>query len=228
MNKRIIGASLIGATVLLATVLIFMLNYSVFFPSQIIGFSFIVYSEIVLFAGYVLIEYISSKSHKLMSWAGLGTAIGGYAFLVFLSSLIFMKLHILLYLGFVSFQIVLFVICVIVCVLIVLASISKKQRDMGVDGAQNVIQGFIEQLSDLEAQCEDKKTICKISEMLKYTDTSCLVEADNEIEASLSKLKDILGEEEPDAEKFQEEAYKLEKIIHKRNVQTRASKRGGY
>lgn len=228
MNKKIISASIVGAVFFVATILLFMLNYSIMFPSRIIGLVFILYGEIVFFTGYILIEYLSGKSNGVMTWAGLGTSILGYALIVCASSLIYMKLHIFAYVGFVSLQIVLLVLCVVISLFIAMASMSKKKNDERILGNQKVILEFVAALQEMADISTRGPELTKLAEMLRYTDTSCVVEVDTEIQESVERVRELAAAtQDEDKELLDAELKTLRNLINKRNIQTRISKQGG-
>lgn len=227
MKDRTKVASIIGGVVVVATILIFVLSSYWIFPSSIIGLFFLLYSEIVFFGGFAVIEYWAPKSSGVMTRAGLGTTIGTYAVVVFVSSIIYMNTHIVRYRGFLVLQIILFVLVVAASLIIALSSKTKAVHDSRVLTADAMVRSFVDELTDIKNKVEKKDKIDKLIEAMRYSDTSSMVDVDVEIDETIAELKSIVFAEEFDESEADKNIDKIELLIKKRKLQTKSLKQGG-
>lgn len=227
MNSRTKISTIIGSAVLLATILIFVLVHPVIFPSTVLGLVFLLYSEIVFFGGMVLVEYWASKFSNIMTRAGMGITIGTYAIIVFITSIIYMCIHIIAYRGFLILQIFLLVCVVAICIVFAVASKNRARNDSKVLKTDAMIRNFVDDLELVREQTDKKASVDKLVEALKYSDSSTMVNTDVELDGAILELKNTVSVEKIDELKFDENINKIEFLIKKRNLQTRSEKRGG-
>ncbi len=117
---------IIGIMVVVATLLIFLVLNPLWLPSVIIGFCFILFSEIFFFGSIIAIERLAKSSNGIFVRAGLGTTATVYSLVVLVSSIIYMATHVVGYKGFVILQILLFVITA--SIMLILASFASKHK----------------------------------------------------------------------------------------------------
>lgn len=227
MNRRIKISAIIGVVLFLATVLIFALSQPQIFTSTILGFVFLLYSEIMFFGGFALVEYLSSKTSGIITRAGLGITIGAYALVVFASSIIYMNLHINSARGFLVLQVLLVACAAIISIILVAVSKNKYTSDSKALKADTMVRGFADELVLIRDMSDKKESIDKLVEAMKYTDTSTMVDADVEIDEAIGELKNIVSAEGSDESKLNKSIEKIEFLIKKRNLQTRNEKQGG-
>lgn len=224
-NMRAKTLVLIGLIVIIATNLIFSLSKSVvLLPHTSLGFSFIVFSEIVLFLGLAALEVIAEKSEQVFMRSGAGVVLIAYASLVFLSSVIYMNLHIVGFGLFLIVQIVMFVIAIVLEIIIITASKSIKSKNDNVISSAARVNNILESLILLKANSEYERQLDVIIEDLRYSDVSTTVEIDSEIESEISKLKLELAKNKPDAENH---IANINTLIQKRKLQIKNIKVGG-
>lgn len=227
MNNRAKVSTIIGIVVVIATVLIFAIVHPAIFPSAILGFAFILYSEIIFFAGFAFVEYWASKSSQIMTRAGIGVPIGIYAIAVFVSSIIYINLHIIFYRGFLVLQILMLVAAVTITLVMTLASNNRAVKDSKVLQADAMVRGFAEELTLIRSKTDKKASIDKVIDAIKYSDTSVMVDVDVELNDAIKELKDIVSDAEFDEPQFYKTVEAIELLVKKRNIQTRNLKQGG-
>lgn len=227
MNGKSKISAILGVVVLVATIVIFAISRPVMFPATILGFCFLVYSEIVFFGDFILLEYLAKKSSEILTRVGVGIPIAIYAAVVFISSLIYMNIHILAFRGFLILQILLFVAVVIVAYIIGAFSSSARYKDAKVLQADLMVRGFAEELLLIKEQTEKKAEIDKLIESIRFSDTSVMVDADVELNDTISNLGNVVKAEEFDESEFDKAVKDIEFMIKKRNLQTKNAKQGG-
>ncbi len=227
MNARVKISTIIGIVVVLATILIFAIAHPFIFPSTILGFVFLLYSEIIFFAGFAFVEYWAQKSSPIMTRAGIGVPIGIYAIAVFVSSIIYMNLHIILYRGFLVIQILMLVAVAAITLVMTLASKNRAVKDSKVLQADAMVRGFADELTLIRSKTDKKASIDKVIDAVKYSDTSVMVAVDAELNDAIEELKEIVCDAEFDERQFYKTVEAIEFLVKKRNVQTRNAKQQG-
>lgn len=224
-NRRAKTLLLIGLIVIIATNLIFSLSKSgVLLPHTFLGFSFIVFSEIVLFFGLVALEIISEKSEQVFMRSGAGVVLIAYTSLVFLISVVYMNLPIAALSLFLIVQIIMFVIAIVLEIIIIITSKSIKSKNDDVISSVSKINNIVESLILLKANSEYERQLDTIIDELKFSDVSTSVEIDSEIESEISKLKLEITKNKQDADKHIDN---INTLIQKRKLQIKNIKVGG-
>ena len=227
MNGRIKITSIIGAVVFFATILIFALIHPhPLVPSTWVGFAFLLYGELVFFFGFALVEWWASKSSQLMTRAGLGTIIGGYALIVIISSIFYINTPMFFVHWFIEIQILLCVVAVTLGLLMGYASKGRMERDEKILRSDAMVRDFADRLTALKEYAEDKKMMDKLIEGVRYSDTSVMVDADVEIDEAISALEKSLRSDEENEVSFGDATKNIEFLIKKRNLQTKSMKQG--
>jgi hypothetical protein len=227
MNSRTKISSIIGIVVLVATVLIYVIAEPVWYPCTGLGFGFMLYGEIILFAGIAVIEYWAQRSSGLMTRAGMGVAIEGYAILVIVSSFVYMTSQSYFVRGFLILQILLFVAAFVAAFVIANASKGRRERDTRVLQADATIKDFENRLILIRENTERKKDIDRLIDGVKYSDTSVNVDADVQLHDSIGNLENMIGSDTVSDEELTAVIDEIEFLIKKRNLQTRVAKQGG-
>ncbi len=226
MNGRSKVSAIIGAVVMVATIVIFAISRPVIFPATILGFCFLLYSELVLFGGFIFVENLTKKWSEMLTRIGIGIPILIYAIVVFLTSLIYINIHISLVRGFIILQILLFVAVAIIIAIMIGFLISEKSKDIKVLQANSIIGSFADELRLIREQTDKKFEIDKLIESIKFTDTSIIVDADVELKNAISNLENIIKSEKVNEIIFEQEVKNIEFLIKKRNLQTKKVKQG--
>lgn len=227
MNDRVKISTIIGIVVVIATALIFAIVHPVIFPSVILGFAFVLYSEIIFFAGFAFVEYWASKSSQILTRAGIGVPIGIYAIAVFVSSISYINLRSVLYSGFLVMQILMLVVAVTITLVMALVSKNRAVKDSKVLQADKMVRGFVDELTLIRNKTDKKASIVKLIDAVKYTDTSVIVDADVELNDAIEELKEFVFDAEFDEPKFNKTVEAIESLVKKRKIQTRDVKQGG-
>lgn len=226
MSKRSKISLIIGGIVLLASIAIYIIC-PVIFPSTILGLCFLLYSEIVFFGGFVLIDFLARKSSKVLLWSGIAIPLGAYALVVFISSLIFMGARTTAIQGYLVFHIIALVVTVAICLIIGSFSVGAKERDEKVLGAGRTVQYAIDQLTLIKERADKKADVEKLIEGLRFSDTSVTVDADVELSDAIAALQNLVLADKTGDDEFTSAVQRVDFLIKKRNLQTRASKQGG-
>ncbi len=227
MKNRVGVISIIGALILFITVVIFILSHPVIFPSTIIGFAFLLYSEIVFFGGGVLIEYFSAKSSGIITRVGLGMTIGIYAIIVFISSLIFMNLHLVYYSGFIIGQSLLFVCVITVGLVISVISRNRYLRDSKILKSKAMMRTVVDELNLIKEKSNNKALVDQLIESIKYSDTSSMTDIEFKIDEAIKQLKSIVSAVPIDDRQFSKEVETIDDLIKNRNIKLNQLKQGG-
>ncbi len=227
MSKRAKTLLIIGCIVLLGSIAVYLILSPTLFPSTVLGLCFLLYSEIVFFVGFILIDSRAEKSSKLLSWAGMGVSLGIYTVTVFASSLFFMRMHTAAVRGFLVFQIILLVLVLTVCLIIRNLSSGLRKQEEKVLEAGRTVQYAIDQLTLLREQAEKKTDVDKVIEDLRFSDISEITEADAEICNAIDALQTLVQSDDEKENEFSKALQDIELLIKKRNLQVRALKQGG-
>lgn len=227
MRERSKISLIIGGIILLASIVIYAIGRPPVSASSILGLCFLLYSEIVLFGGFALIDLRAKKSSKLLIWSGVGVSLGLYAFVVFISSLVFMAIHAIPVQSFLILQIVLLVVTAMVCLIIGSFSAGAKRRDEKTLEAGRTVQYAIDQLTLIKERTDKKSDINKLIEGLRFSDTSVTVDSDAEISDAIDVLDNLTRSDDVSEEDFSDAVKNIELFIKKRKLQTRVSKQGG-
>lgn len=226
MNKWSKVSLIIGAVVLIASITVFVIIHPVIAPSTILGLCFLLYSEVVLFGGFVLVDMLSARASKLLLWSGVGTSIGIYGAIVFISSLIFMVTKTAHVQTFLVLQIILLVIVLAICLIVGNFSVNVKEKDNKVLRAGASLQYILDQLMLIKERTIRKADIDRLTEAISYADTSVAVDADVEIADAIARLEEIVNTDDFDSEGFDKTVQNIEFLIKKRTLQARAAKQG--
>ena len=227
MSRRSKISFIIGGIVFLATIAIYAIIHPAAVPSAILGLAFLLYAEIVFFGGFVLIDFLSIKSSKLLLWPGIGVPLGIYAVVVFLSSLVFINAHTAAVQGFWVLQIVLLVIAAGICFISGSIAIGAKKRDEKTLESGRTVQHAVEQLLLIKEQTDEKAVLDKLIDGLRFSDTSVTVDADEEIGDAIAALQNLVQPAELGGDEYSKTVKSIEFLIQKRKLQTRVAKQGG-
>lgn len=226
MNSRSKISIIIGTIVFAATCIIFLISGMEIYVSTILGISFLLYSELVFFGGFVLVEYLVNKSSQILTRAGVGIFIEGYAIIVFLASFIYINFLDSYFREFLIFQIILLVATVAAVLIIINASKTAKDKDIEILQAGLRIQEFVDRLTLIKESFDKKTDIDKLIDEIQYSDKSATVDADKELNEAILNLEDIVKAEEVDISEFNKQVKEIHLLITKRKVQVKNLKQG--
>lgn len=222
-------STIIGAVVLVGTIIIYILAKPISSSANILGLCFLLYSEIVFFGNFNLIEYLINKpkTSHILTVTGVGVPIAIYAVVVFITALIYMNMNLWTYRQFLIIQVLLFLAVVIITVVLAGFSKAASMKDAKELQADAMIRNFEAFLRQIKDQTDRKQEINKLIEALKYSDTSVMVDADIEINQAINKLSNLVKADQFDENGFEQAIKELEHLIKKRNIQAKNTKLGG-
>ncbi|MCI8826426.1 MAG: hypothetical protein HFH63_11230 [Lachnospiraceae bacterium] len=226
MNRRAKISIIIGSIVFVATCMIFVIAEIEIYLSTTLGICFLLYSELVFFGGFVVVEYLADKYSQIMTRAGVGIPVEGYAIIVFLSSLIYINFLDSYPRRFLIFQIILLVITAGIALVTANASKTAKERDTEILQADLRVQEFIDRLTLIKEFIDKKADIDKLIDKIKYSDKSATVHADKELNSAILNLENTIKIQEVDISEFNKQIQEIDFLITKRNLQVRNLKQG--
>ncbi|MDL2310751.1 hypothetical protein LJC13_02090 [Peptostreptococcaceae bacterium OttesenSCG-928-C18] len=229
MKNRIKLISSIGAIVLALTLILGFINIKDWSGINLVAFLFILLAEIILFAGFILVELSSAKTEQIAYRSGMYIAITIYSLATIAVSLFYMIFTEKSINSFWTIQLILLAILLMICLALYNTSKSFRQKDEKVLFAVAKIEEYVGRLNILSGNNSDKTyglKLKKIAEDLQFTDVSTTVSADNEIGDSISLLEENLAKEEVKEEDIEELLNKMSSLIDRRKMEVSASKRG--
>lgn len=226
MNRFKIS-TIIGCICLLATIIIFALAHPVILPSTIVAFLFILYAEVVFFGGFLFVDILAKSASGTLSRAGSGLTIAGYSIVVFVTSLLYLLSRSIFIRWFIVLQIVFFGIAFAIVAILSSFAKSEKANDLKNLQADAMINNFIAELSMIREKVEDKSIIDNMIELMRFSDSSVMVDCDVEIDEKLLHLKRLVEIGQVESENYKNLIKEIEFLIKKRNLQAKNTKQGG-
>lgn len=227
MNKKIKLSLTLGLIVIIATALVVTFARPIFSLTTIVSFFFLIYSEIVFFCGFILVEFLAEKYSKIIIRFELGLLFSIYSLIVFISSLIYMNTHILRMRGFMISQILLLVVMIIIALLIATFSKLVKTSDGRVLQANAMCKNFESELILIQEKAPDSINIHCLIEGIKYSDMSLMADADVEIDEKISTLKELVLSDKIVEETISNIVEEINFLIKKRNLQVKNKRQSG-
>lgn len=231
MNHRSKAIAIIGAILLALTMLLFFVAPDHRLVITWVGFIFIILSEIILFVGLILIEYLADDVSPIIIRAGAGTTLIVCTILSILSSIFFIITKSESVKAFVVIQ---GILGVILAIILVVSYTSAKSVKINSDQVVNSVATIEFLISKLNLLKDDKKNmkfsevIGKIAEELRYSDLSTLVPSDYELEKNIAQLEIALMKTQEENE--QEINNLLEALltnVNRRKIEVKSTKQGG-
>lgn len=227
VNKRrsfIFGVA--GIITFLATIIIFVITDHGNNMSTYLGLAFLIYSEIILFGGFVTIEHLVSKGAQIVIRTGCGGIITIYSILVFFCSIVYMVMNTNAVVTFLIVQIIAAAAAIIGVLILAASSHTIKKNDADTTSSILALSDMISTLEIMKGNRKYGKKIGKLAEDLYFTDISSLVSVDKEIATYISKMEMSLAQDEYAIEV---EGYieKVIELIRIRKIQLREKKMGG-
>ncbi len=231
MNRRSKTLLILGGIVILVTIIISILCIKDWSGLTPFTFAVMLWAEAVLFAGLVVVENIVENTEQVMlrsSYTVLLTIYSATSFIVAIIFLIGFKQAII------AFSIIqLLLLAAIAIVLIVFYTASKgvgnaNQRTMA---AVVKTDNLINRLNKMAVSDEGKKyasTLSKLSDDLRFTDTSSIAPEDEDIDcaASIIEMELVKPTEEVSDDKIRDCLLKLNSLIAQRKLSVSAGKKG--
>lgn len=218
---------IIGILDLIVTIAIFaILRNPEGNSSQILGFCFMIFAEIVLFGGLIALDIASNNTSKIILRTGCGFTLAIYSFLVFASSLIFIIKDTAEIKNFWVLQIILFFFATILFTIFYTVARHVLETDNEVLSSLARVNEMADNLKLLETNHKYGKQLFMLGENLSFTDTSSFAQVDDEIEAKISKIELLFARDE-NSEEVEPLIEEIALLIKKRKVQVRNQKVGG-
>lgn len=225
-NRRILGLGISGVAITLASIIFFSIvkpdNYKI---SVILGFCFLLFSYIVLFGGFIGLEFTKNSSQIILR-VGCGITITGYSCLNAVTSLIYMLMNTESVKWFLLLQTVLFTIGIILSVTFLLLAGSIEEKDHVILHSVAGISAMADRLFLLSDNKKYGNQLKELAFDLKNTDVSSVTEADSKIEQMISNMETELAEDKY-SDHIAELINSLALLINKRKIQVRNKKIGG-
>ncbi|MEA4921538.1 MAG: hypothetical protein VB078_11565 [Clostridiaceae bacterium] len=189
----------------------------------------IIWAEIALFGGLILIDRLSSSTAQVLFRSGASIVAAVYAFMVFSVSLLFMLWMKQSTAAFTTIQLTLFVIASVLFLLFWFLGKSVKIKNDKVSDSAASIHTYCKRLQLLANNknlTKYESILNKMAEDLIFTDISSSVDVDNDIEAAISALE-VAAMAPPDqpADQIDLLCQQANYLISKRKIN--AAKRGG-
>lgn len=231
MNKRGKTISISGIIMFVLTILMFFMMTNDRVTSTWISLFFLLFAEIILFGGFLMIEYLADKASHIVIRSGCGFVLVAYSIISTIVSMYYIisvKESVKLLL---TIQIVLLGIAVILFAVFYTASVRIKDSSDKVIKATIRVSSIVDKLNLLSQDVNNvkfKKELLKIAEDLRFTDTSTLVPCDDEINRKLASLElALLKEDESKDSEVYELLEDMLMLINKREIEVKNSKFGG-
>ncbi|NFG62001.1 hypothetical protein [Clostridium sp. CMCC3677] len=231
MNNRVKLFSIIGILIEILTVFLFFMLTKDRTSIVWLCLIFMILSELILFGGYILIEYIAQKSSQIIIRAGVGTTLFGYWIISFVTSLVFINLEKDFIKYFISLQLIFIILETILIISLITGANKVKQDSDKVLQATGYINTFIDRINLLKNNINNnkyKKLLEKIYDDLRYSDTSTIVPSDSELETKITNLEiALLNSDDVKSDKVTELIEEIFILINKRKAEVKNAKLGG-
>ncbi len=192
MNLRAKTLTICGFVGILATIIISSLCISDWSGITKGAFAAVLWSEIVFFGGLVFVEWISTRTNQIMTRASLYAIITIYALINIIISFIYIGLFKESTTSFAIIQVILFALAAISIAISLAASKSVQKSNEQTMKAVVNSEAMIARLRKLAdcPECEQyASTLKTLSDDLRFTDISKVVEEDVEISNTISTIE---------------------------------------
>lgn len=231
MNKRGKAISISGIIMFLITIFVFFMMTKDRVATTWISLLFLLFAEVTLFGGLIIIEYLADKTSQIIIRAGCGFVLIAYSIISIIVSMYYIISVKESVKPLMTIQVVLLGIAVILFIVLYITSVSvKDSSDKVVNSTVRVNSGIdkLNLLSQDVSNIKYKKQLENIAEDLKFTDISTLVSCDEKIDCKLACLELALFNED---ESKDSEVAKLLKdmlmLINERKIEVSKTKFGG-
>lgn len=231
MNKRSQIISICGMIMFILTTFMFFMMTKDRIESTWISLFFLLFAEMILFGGFIMIEYLADKASQIVIRSGCGFVLLAYSIISIIVSMYYIISVKESVKPLITIQVVLLVIAGILLAVFYTTSVSIKDNSDKVINATERVSSVVDKLNLLSQDVSNdkyKKQIAKIAEDLMFTDTSTLVACDDEINRKIASIELALLKE---AGSKESEVYELLEdmlmLINKREIEVKNSKFGG-
>lgn len=230
MNKRSKSLSAIAIICLIVTVVLFFILTSERNISQWAGLVTMLAAELILFGGAIYLELMVEKSSQIILRVVCGLALlifSGISIIVSIICIVIRPEHLKAFTG---IQILLLAMMLILIILgkhaASHANKSSTER-LAAESKLLSIKDTLEQLAVNKNYCEYKPLLDKVAEAVRFSDTSAIVPADDEIVSCLAGLEDaLLKDMDNKSIVITEILDNMLRLVNKRKIEIRNKKNG--
>ena len=231
MTLRVKVLHLSGMVILIATLLIVLINTRDWSGITAAAFLFMLWSEIVLFGGLIMIERLAARTSQILLRAGGGITVAAYSVITFVVSLVYMLSFKEAARSFFTLQFILLALAAILCMAFFAIGKSTKASNDAVSNSRSFHEDHINRLNILKADPANgayAATLGSLAEDLRFTDISTVVPVDYEFDTVLLGLERELKhpDENLGKDKIESLCLTLKGLIAKRKIEVNAAKRG--
>jgi hypothetical protein len=225
-------------TILISGIVVFMLTSFIFFIATNerelvtwVSFCFLLLTEIILFGGLILIEYLATKVSPIVMRAGFGSSLVICSIISMIVSMFYIVSENESVKPILIIQAILLAIIIILFFVFYTTSGSVKVSSDKVINTTIRISSFIDKLNSLSKDGNNdkyKKQLTKIAQDLSFSDISTSVSCDSEIERKLASLElTLLKEDESKDTEISKLLEDMVLLINKRKFEIKNTKVGG-
>lgn len=229
MKRRSITISISGAITLLATIIISAVCIRDWSGLTGLAFGTMLWTEVVFFGGLVFAEWAAKRTEQIFTRSALYVVLSAYAILNIPISVCYIAFFKRAMTSFVIIEVLLLAVASIS--IVVSLSTSRGIHESNEKTMTNLknMNSLVARLDNLAAnpKCETYCTaLKKLSDDLRYADSSTSTIEDAEIETVISAMEiDVAGSDDS-AEKIKSSVLQLNSLVAKRKLNVQISKKG--
>jgi hypothetical protein len=231
MNNRGKIFSISGIIMFVLTIFMFFMMTNDRVSSTWISLFFLLFAEIILFGGFLMVEYLAEKASQIVIRSGCGFVLVAYSIISIIVSIYYIISVKESVKPLITIQIVILGIAGILFAVFYITSVSIKDSSNEVINAGVRVSSVVDKLNLLSQDVSNakyKKQLAKIAEDLRFIDTSTLVSCDDEINRKLASIElELLKESENKDREVCKSLEDMLMLINKRENEVKNSKFGG-
>jgi hypothetical protein len=230
LNKRGRSLSAIAIICIIVTVALFFILTSERNISQWVGLVTMLTAELILFGGIIYLELVAERSSQIILRIVCGLSLlifSGISIIVSIICIVTRPEHLKAFTG---IQILLLAIMIILIILGKHAAshVNKSSTEiLAAESKLRSIKDALEQMAINKKYSEYKPLLDKVAEAVRFSDTSAIVPADDEIVSCLADLEDaLLKDMDNKAIVITEILDNMLLLVNKRKIEIRNKKSG--
>ena len=230
MNKRGRSLSAIAIICIIVTVALFFILTSERNISQWVGLVTMLTAELILFGGIIYLELVAERTSQIILRIVCGLSLlifSGISIIVSIICIVTRPEHLKAFTG---IQILLLAIMIILIILGKHAAshVNKSSTEiLAAESKLRSIKDALEQMAINKKYSEYKPLLDKVAEAVRFSDTSAIVPADDEIVSCLADLEDaLLKDMDNKAIVITEILDNMLLLVNKRKIEIRNKKSG--
>lgn len=233
MNRRSNTLLSAGTIIIVVTIIVSCLCIKDWSGLTPLGMAFMVWAELALFGGLILVEKISENTEQTMLRASYLVILPVYSTCAFIVSAVFIIWLKDWIIAFIIVHLILAAIAAILLIVFSTASKSVYSSNVKTINATNQIGNYVSRLAALVTimgNSEYIPAVKKAAENLRFTDTSTVVQVDYDIENIISDLEVEFSKEttSQSIDIIKGKITQLNSLIAKRKIETATVKKGGF